>query len=73
MEKYLNELIDIGMSNVIAMSIDKIITKDEIYQKNMENACITLDKFKNNLSNEYQELFEEYMDYIMNANERASN
>lgn len=73
MEKYLNELIDIGMGNVIAMNVDKVITKDEVYQRNMENASTVLDKFKNNLSTEYQELFEEYMDYIMNANERACN
>lgn len=73
MENFLNELIDIGMGTVISMSVDKTITKDEVYQSNMEKASITLDKFKNDLSIEFQELFEEYMDYIMNANERACN
>ena len=73
MDNYISELIEMGMGNVIDLSADKYITKDEIYQNNMEKAGCTLDKFKGNLSSEDLELFEEYMDYIMNANERACN
>lgn len=71
MEDYISELIQIGLGNVIDLNVDKYIVKDKIYQENMENAGKILDKLKNGLSNESQLLFEEYMDYVMNANERA--
>ena len=71
MEDYINELIQIGLGNVIDLSVDKYIVNDKIYQENMDNAGKILDKFKGSLSYESQLLFEEYMDYVMNANERA--
>ena len=71
MDNYINDLIEIGLGNMIDVSVDKCIGKDEVYQSNMEKAGIIIDKFRPNLSAEDLELFEEYMDYIMNANERA--
>lgn len=73
MENFINELIEIGMDNVIAMSVDKQITKDEIYQKNMEEAGNILDRLRPCLKEEEMQLFEDYMDCIMNANERSCN
>lgn len=71
MEDYISELIQIGLGNVIDLSVDTYIVKDEVYQENMKNAGKVLDKIRDNLSDEKQTLLDEYMDYIMNANERS--
>ena len=71
MDKYINELIEIGIGGVIDLSIDKYILDDKVYVENMEKAGLVMDKLKQSISDESQEILEEYMDYIMNANERA--
>ena len=71
MEEYIKELIDIGLGSVVEVSVDKQISKDKSYQDNMEKAGKILDRFRPNLSQQDLELFEEYMDCILNANERA--
>lgn len=71
MDEYINELIQIGLGNVIDLSVDEYIVKDNVYQGNMTEAGKILDKIRENLSEEKQTLLDEYMDYIMNANERA--
>ena len=49
---YINELIEMGIGSIIDMSIDKIVTEDEIYKKNIRNSEETFDKLVNTLSKE---------------------
>ena len=71
MEEYISELIEIGIGGVIDLSVDKYIIKDEIYTTNMEKAGLVMDKLRQGMSDESQEILDEYMDYILTANERA--
>ena len=71
MENYIDELIEIGMGNVIDSSIDKYIVEDEIYKTTLDKAGNILEKLRQNLTVENQELFEEYMECVMSANGRA--
>lgn len=71
MEEYINELIDIGLGSIIDVSVDKQISKDQKYQDNIEKAGELLEKLRANISLEEYEIFEQYMDCIMNVNERA--
>ena len=71
MDNYIHELIEIGIGNVIDLSIDKYIIKDEVYASNMEKAGSILDQIKQCLSIENHDLLDEYMEYVMSANERA--
>lgn len=71
MDNYIDELINLGMGNVIDMSIDEYIVKDEVYAKNMEKAESIFKQMKQRLSVEERELLEQYEACIMSANERA--
>ena len=74
MRKYINELIDIGMGNVIDMSIDRIILEDEVYCTHMKNAKSIQETFDElELTKEQKDKIEDYISYIMAANERACN
>ena len=44
MEDYISELIQIGLGNVIDLSFDTYIVKDEVYQENMKNAGQTVEE-----------------------------
>ncbi len=52
MAKYISELIDIGMGNVIDMSVDDVILKDEIYQKDQTDSDKLYEKFVSMLTEE---------------------
>ena len=67
---YINELIEMGIGSIIDMSIDKIVTEDEIYKKNIRNSEETFDKLVNTLSKEQKNLLDEYMTCMMSTNER---
>lgn len=73
MGKYISELIDIGMGNVIDMSVDDVILNDEIYQKDQTDSDRLYEKFANMLTDEQKVIFEDYIASIMSANERACN
>ena len=73
MQKYINDLIEIGMGSVIDMSIDKVIMEDEVYRIDNQNACEIQDKFIDSLTEEQKNIFEDYMACVMSANERACN
>ena len=73
MKKYINELIEIGMGNVINTSIDSFIVEDEVYRMDIQNACEIKNKFYDTLTNEQKNIFEDYVACIMSANERACN
>ena len=69
--KYVDELIEIGLGNVIDMNVDKVIIDDEYYQENVETSIKILNKFVESLSKEQKDLFDDYVSCIMLANERA--
>ena len=73
MQKYINDLIEIGMGSVIDMSIDKVIMEDEVYRIDNQNASEIQDKFINSLTEEQKSIFEDYIACVMSANERACN
>ena len=73
MGKYISELIDIGMGNVIDMSVDDVILKDEIYQKDQTNSNRLYEKFASMLTEEQRIIFEDYLASVMSVNERACN
>lgn len=73
MGKYISELIDIGMGNVIDMSVDDVILKDEIYQKGQTDSGRLYEKFTSMLNEDQKVIFEDYLASVMSANERACN
>lgn len=73
MQKYINDLIEIGMGSVIDMSIDKVIMEDEVYRIDNQNASEIQDKFIDSLTEEQKNIFEDYIACVMSANERACN
>lgn len=73
MQKYINDLIEIGMGSVIDMSIDKVIMEDEVYRIDNQNASEIQDKFIASLTEEQKNIFEDYIACVMSANERACN
>lgn len=73
MQKYINDLIEIGLGSVIDMSIDKVIMEDEVYRIDNQNASEIQDKFIDSLTEEQKTIFEDYIACVMSANERACN
>ena len=73
MGKYISELIDIGMGNVIDMSVDEILLKDEIYQRDQTDSNRLYEKFESMLTDDQKVIFEDYLACVMSANERACN
>lgn len=73
MQKYINDLIEIGLGSVIDMSIDKVIMEDEVYRIDNQNASEIQNKFIDSLTEEQKTIFEDYIACVMSANERACN
>jgi len=73
MDNYISELIEIGMGNVIDMSVDGIISEDEVYLKDMKDADEIHDRLCDSMTPEQKGIFEDYIACVMSANQRACN
>lgn len=61
------------MGNIIDMSVDDVILKDEIYQKDQKVSNRLYEKFVSMLTEDQKVIFEDYLASVMSANERACN
>lgn len=73
MMDFINDLIEIGIGSVIDMSNHKVILEDEVYHKEMIKSYELEDKLDDSLSEEQKQIFEDYMDAVLAAKERACN
>lgn len=73
MKKYIDELIEIGMGSVIDMSANRVVMEDETYRKDIKDAKELYDRLYDSMTQEQRDIFEDYIDCIMSANERACN
>lgn len=73
MTDFINDLIEIGIGSVIDMSNHKVVMEDEVYHNEMIKAYELQDKLIESLSEEQQEVFEDYLDAVLAAKERACN
>lgn len=70
MSKY-EELLQIGLDTIIDTKIDPIITEDEVYTQNMEEADGKLRMLE--LTEPQKEILDDYVANVMCANQRACN
>lgn len=73
MRKYINELIEIGMGSVIDMSANRVVMEDETYRKDIKEAEEIYNRLYDSMTQEQRDIFEDYIECIMSANERACN
>lgn len=73
MEKYINNIIDASTGGEIALGVDKVIRKDDMYIKYMEQSLVEHEKLIKGLEQSKIDILNEYIDCILNANERACN
>lgn len=73
MKDFINELIEIGIGSAADVSNHRLVVEDVAYRVEMRKASELQDKLMDALSEEQQDVFEDYMEAIFAANERACN
>ena len=73
MKEFINDLIDIGIGSSIDMSNHKVVIEDVVHRVEMTRAYELQEKLMDSLTEEQQEMFEEYIDAVSAANTRVCN
>lgn len=73
MKDFISDLIEIGISTNVDMSNHEVVMGDTVYRMEMGKAYDLQEKLMDILTDEQQELFEEYMDAVSVANNRVGN
>ena len=73
MKDFVSDLIDIGIGSSADMSNHEVVIGDQMYRIEMSKAYEIQEKLMDELTEEQQELFEEYIDAVSAANNRVCN
>ena len=72
MNKVINEMIEMGLGNIISKTTDIELQKDEIYLKDLQDADDLKQKIKNlGLSDEQRQILEDFEASLMSASSRV--